>query len=67
MAEYVVYEGRKPRDPANILRAVAPDGRAFHVIRSDAMRDEQRASAMPLDEAIREALSRAGLRQADGA
>jgi hypothetical protein len=59
-SRYVVYEGKRPRDPSRPLRMVRQDGSTVHVIREDALSDSaDRSDLMPLGTAVREALRRA--------
>lgn len=56
---FVVYEGKRERDPAVAVRVVAEDGRAVHVISADGLRREHDEPFLTLDEAIMEAFRRA--------
>jgi hypothetical protein len=56
---YAVYEGHRPRNPANAVRVVAEDGRAVHVIREDEIRTSDDLPRLPLADAITEAFRRA--------
>lgn len=56
---FVVYEGKRERDPAVAVRVVAPDGRAVHVISADGLRQTHDEPLLSLADAITEAFRRA--------